>query len=132
RRLGAAYEAAGQRAGRGSVAVGCDAARDGGNVSVGALLEPGSAGREIGDDTRRRESQAIVVDHVEIAAIAAREHAAIVQTDGGGRVVREHFHRRRQTQPLAGALPGPVREYVLRQAGVADTSHVGTAVAETE
>ena len=61
-------------------------------VAAGPLDQPPAAGRQVVGHLRRVQRQVVVVDDVEVGAVAGLQHAAVVQADRAGGVARLHAH----------------------------------------
>ena len=82
------------------------------------------------DDLRLVEAEAVEVDHVEVGAVAGREHAAVRQSDGAGGVAAVALHEERERDPIVVPVAAPVLQQRCGEAPVADRADVGAAVAE--
>ncbi len=128
----AADEAAGERAGGLVVADGDLAGDDGGDVAGGALHEASASGGQVEDDLRLTQLELVVVDHVEIGAVAGCETTAVAQAVEVGGVGRHPPDRGGQVDPrTAHAVAHPVREHERRTAGVDRGAAVRATVAES-
>jgi hypothetical protein len=128
--LRAADEAAGQRAGGLAVLVGDLAGHDGGDVALGALHQPTSAGGQVVAHLGTAGGQVVEVDEVDVGPVAGGEHAPVEQADRAGGVAGVLLHQVRQLETAPVAVAAPQREQRGGEAGVADRADVGAAVAQ--
>ncbi|MBA7693605.1 hypothetical protein ES703_102192 [subsurface metagenome] len=78
---------------------------------------------------RRMQMQAVIVDHVDVALEARRDHAAVVEADRQRGLARLHRHHEGDRQFLAAAaVARPVRQKICREAGIADDAAMRAAV----
>src|ERR1700693_5155668 len=105
--LWAANEAARQWTPRFAVLVSDLAGHNCGDVAVGTPHETLAARGQVVDHLRSPRGETFEVDHVDIRAIAGREHAPVEQTDGAGGGTRVTLHRERKIEPTSLAVARP-------------------------
>ena len=109
------------------------AALHGGDVAVGGLHQTGATGREVGDEVRRMQGEAVEVDHVQVGEVARSDDASIGPADMAGRalglLVHDLFERQ---QFAAAAVTCPVGDRRGRERAVADRVAVCSGVGQPE
>src|SRR6185312_4369412 len=129
--LCATHQSARARAGGLAATLGHYAGDDGGVVAVDLLHQAATTDRKVVMHLRRMQVQPVVVDHVDVGLEAGGDHAAIVKTDRERGLARLRRHHERDREFLAaGAVAGPVRQQIGREAGVADDAAMRAAVAQ--
>ena len=79
---------------------------------------------------RPRQLQPVVVDDVDVAELARREHAAVAEAVERRGLGRHLAHDPLERQAVVVAVARPVREHERRRARVAGRAAVRAAVAE--
>ena len=105
---------------------------DRGDVAVGPLDEAAGAAGQVVDQLGPAQLQALVVDDVDVADEAGREHAAVAEAVERGGGLGHLVHRLLDGEPAVVAVAGPVREQERGGRRVAGLAGVGAAVAEPE
>ena len=92
--------------------------------------EPTAAHRKVVMNFRRVQMQPVVIDDVEVGLVTFGDDATIGETDRQCRLARLRRDDEGDRQFVAaGAVAGPVRQQIGREAGIADDAAMGTAVA---
>ena len=133
RRLRPAQQAARELAGRLVVLAHHRTRLHRGQVTPGALDEALARRRQVVDHLGRLESQAFVVDDIDVRQVAGSNEAAVVEAVERGRATGLQVDHLLDRELLAAVpVTGPVRQHERGQAGVAQHAAVGTAVAQAQ
>ena len=128
--LGAADQSARQRAGVLAGGVGLDAGDDRVEVAVRSLEDSAATGREVVGELRATDREAVVVDDVQVGAVARGENAAIEQANRASGVAGLALDQELERDSTLGPLAAPVLQQRGGERSVADGADMSSAVAQ--
>src|SRR5215831_2285940 len=112
-----------------SITIGDNARHNGRIVAVGLLQQALSAGGKIIGHVGPSETEAVVVDHVEVGLLAQGYDAAVAETGGIGSIACQPTYQLFNRE--APTLATPVCQQPCGKARIQDETNVGTAIAKS-